>query len=85
VKGENSSRNKHPRPPHARAGAGGAPALAGFQEAILRRLLLADAGRDLVDLAADALLPLLVAHPADFQALGARARLRARASGAQAA
>jgi len=60
--------------PTARACAGGAPALAGFQEAILRRLLLADAGRDLVDLAADALLPLLVAHPADFQALGARAR-----------
>jgi len=59
--------------PTARAYAGGAPALAGFQEAILRRLLLADAGRDLVDLAADALLPLLVAHPADFQALGARA------------
>ena len=52
-----------------RAG-GGAPALAAFQEAILRRLLLADAGRDLVELAADALLPLLLAHPADFKALG---------------
>ena len=50
--------------------AGGAPALAAFQEAILRRLLLADAGRDLVELAADALLPLLLAHPADFKALG---------------
>ena len=50
--------------------AGDVHALAGFQEAILRRLLLSDAGRDLVEVAADALLPLLIAHPADFQALG---------------
>ena len=36
----------------------------------MRRLLLEDAGRDVVELAADALLPLMAAHPAAFHALG---------------
>ncbi len=36
----------------------------------MRRLLLEDVGRDVVELAADALLPIIAAHPAAFQTLG---------------
>jgi hypothetical protein len=40
-----------------------------FQQLLLRRLLLDDTPMDLVELAADALLPLLLAEPAAFGAL----------------
>ena len=38
----------------------------------MRRLLLEDVGRDVVELAADAMLPLIAAHPAAFNSLGER-------------
>jgi len=44
--------------------------LAGFVEVLFRRLLLEDLGNDTVELAADALLPLILAHPDAFQSLG---------------
>lgn len=37
-----------------------------FQELLLRRLLLEDTPQELVELSADALLPLLLAEPANF-------------------
>ncbi len=54
----------------------GGSLLAGFLERVMRRLLLEDVGRDVVELAADALLPLIAAHPAAFQSLGACPRRR---------
>ena len=44
--------------------------LAGFLEGVMQRLLLEDVGRDVVELAADALLPIIASHPAAFQTLG---------------
>lgn len=53
------------RPPCA-----GKSLLAGFLEVLFRRLLLEDLGNDTVELAADALLPLILAHPDAYQSLG---------------
>ena len=39
-------------------------------EPLLRRVLLADAGHDTVNLTADALLPLILIDPTAFSALG---------------
>ena len=44
--------------------------LAGFLEVLFRRLLLEDLGNDTVELAADALLPLILAHPDAYKSLG---------------
>ncbi len=44
--------------------------LARFLELLFRRLLLEDLGNDTVELAADALLPLILAHPDAYQSLG---------------
>ena len=46
--------------------------LAGFPELLFRRLLLEDLGNDTVELAADALLPLILAHLDAYQSLGPR-------------
>eukprot|EP00884_Botryococcus_braunii_P007867 jgi/Botrbrau1/17081/Bobra.0647s0003.1 len=48
----------------------GGSSLAPFLEVLLKRLLLEDASRDTVELAADALLPLILAHHQVFQHLG---------------
>lgn len=44
--------------------------LADFLELLFRRLLQEDLGNDTVELAADALLPLILAHPDAYQSLG---------------
>ena len=44
--------------------------LASFLELVFRRLLLEDLGNDTVELAADALLPLILAHTDAYQSLG---------------
>ena len=54
---------------HCHVGAGKA-ILAGFLELVFRRLLLEDLGNDTVELAADALLPLILAHIDAYQSLG---------------
>eukprot|EP00878_Enallax_costatus_P024514 GHUV01026164.1.p1 GENE.GHUV01026164.1~~GHUV01026164.1.p1 ORF type:complete len:1105 (+),score=386.39 GHUV01026164.1:1431-4745(+) len=46
--------------------AGNRSVVSHFQELLLRRLLLEDTPQDMVELAADALLPLLLAEPANF-------------------
>ena len=57
--------------------------MAHFQELLLRRLLLDDAAPDTVELAADALLPLLLAEPAAFGPLASSITAAASASGEQ--
>ena len=44
--------------------------LAGFVELLFRRLLLEDLGNDTAELAADALLPLILAHSDAFRSFG---------------
>lgn len=44
--------------------------MAHFQKVLLRRLLLEDMPQDKVELAGDALLPLLLADPATYQSVG---------------
>ncbi len=39
-------------------------------ELVIRRLLLEDLGKDTLELAADALFPLILSHTAAFQSLG---------------
>lgn len=43
-----------------------------FLELIIRRLLLDSMGSNLTGLAADALLPLILAHPTTYQHIGAQ-------------
>lgn len=61
--------------------AGNRSVVSHFQELLLRRLLLEDTPGDLVELAADALLPLLLAEPAAFGPLSAHIAASAGASG----
>ncbi|EIE26728.1 hypothetical protein COCSUDRAFT_46205 [Coccomyxa subellipsoidea C-169] len=49
---------------------GGGSLLGGFMELVIRRLLLEDLGKDTLELAADALFPLILSHTAAFQSLG---------------
>ena len=50
-------------------GAGGS-LLGGFLELVVRRLLLEDLGKDTLEMAADALFPLILSHTSAFQSLG---------------
>lgn len=50
--------------------AGDKSLVAHFQELLLRRLFLQDTPQDFIELAADALLPLLLAEPSAFSPLG---------------
>ncbi|KAK9812956.1 hypothetical protein WJX72_006385 [[Myrmecia] bisecta] len=50
--------------------AGEPPVLARFLEVVMRRLLLEEYGRDVVEHAADALLPLILAYPSAYQHIG---------------
>ncbi|BDA40620.1 probable Exportin-4 [Coccomyxa sp. Obi] len=52
------------------AAAQGGSLLGGFLELIVRRLLLEDLGKDTLELAADALFPLVLSHMSAFQSLG---------------
>lgn len=52
---------------HAGAGEG---LLKGFLEVLVRHLLLDNGGSELTGLAADALLPLILAHPQAYQHIG---------------
>ncbi len=57
-------------------GADGKALLAAFLEVLLQRLLLEAAGRNAVEIAADAALALILAEPAAFRSLGALLRLQ---------
>lgn len=57
-------------------GADGKALLAVFLEVLLQRLLLEAAGRNAVEIAADAALALILAEPAAFRSLGAHLRLQ---------
>lgn len=48
----------------------GGSLLGGFLELIVRRLLLEDLGKDTLELAADALFPLVLSHMSAFQSIG---------------
>lgn len=61
--------------------AGNRSVVSHFQELLLRRLLLEDTPQDLVELSADALLPLLLAEPAHFGPLSAAISTAAGAHG----
>jgi hypothetical protein len=63
------------------AAAGNRSVVSHFQELLLRRLLLEDTPADLVELSADALLPLLLAEPAAFGPLSAHIAASAGAAG----
>lgn len=66
---------------HDASSAGNRSVVSHFQELLLRRLLLEDTPQDMMELAADAVLPLLLSEPANFGPLSAAIAAAAGAHG----